>query len=76
MIDYALLTYNRKNKKAFRAVCAEFCSDLKKMRILFANKNFGFTDWKKGLEKIKKHNDSGLYKSSFKRKRIQYFFFN
>ena len=62
-----MLAYNREIKKAFFIVCADLATESEKKRSPFANETLGFSNWKKGMEKLKEHDASELIKKWMKK---------
>ena len=62
------MAYYRKIKKAFCKVCADLATESEKKRSPFANETLGFSNWKKGMEKLKEHDASELHKKMDEKK--------
>ena len=65
--NFQWLAYNREIKKAFCKVCANLATESEKKRSPFANETLGFSNWKKGMEKLKEHDASELHKKWMKK---------
>ena len=67
--NFQWLAYNREIKKAFCKVCANLATESEseitksEPRSPFANETLGFSNWKKGMEKLKEHDASELHKN-------------
>ena len=66
--NFQWLTYNREIKKAFCKVCADLATESEKKLSPFANETLGFSNWKKGMKKLKEHDASELHKKWIKKK--------
>ena len=65
--NFQWLAYNREIKKAFCKVCADLATESEKKRSSFANETFGFSSWKKGMEKLKEYDASEPHKKWVKK---------
>ena len=60
--NFQWLAYNWEIKKAFCKVCADLATESEKKQSPFANETLGFSNWKKGIEKLKEHDASELHR--------------
>ena len=65
--NFQWLAYNREIKKAFCKVCANLAAESKEKRSPFANETLGFSNWKKGMKKLKEYDASELHKKWMKK---------
>ena len=68
IISNGWMAYNREIKKAFCKVSTDLATESEKKQSSFANETFGFSNWKKGMEKLKEHDVSELHKKWMKKK--------
>ena len=65
--NFQWLAYNREIKKAFCKACTDLATESEKKRSPFANETHGFSNWKKGMEKLKEYDASELHKKWMKK---------
>ena len=68
--NFQWLAYNREIKKAFCKVCADLAAEADKKRSPFANRAHGFSNWRKGMERLKEHDASELHNKLMKKNLI------